>query len=71
MRGESTGGSNDDWKGERFIRKSVTQESRAMETKRLTNKIYHADRRKKGIPAPAARGHNIFIKLAVFTKDKR
>ena len=70
MRGESTGGPNDDWKGEGFIRKSVTQEDRASETKRLTNKIYHADRRKKGIPAPASKGHNMFIKIAVFQKRK-
>lgn len=57
---------SDDWKGEHHIRCSVTQSQRAKETKRIVNKIYHEERRKKGIPAPAARGHAIFVTLAVF-----
>ena len=61
----------DDWKGEGLIRNSVTQHQRASETKRIVNKISHAERRKQGIPAPAAKGHATFVKLAVFKGTKK
>jgi len=61
----------DDWKGEGLIRNSVTRTERASETKSIVNRIYHAERRKQGIPAAAAKGHATFVKLAVFKGTKK
>lgn len=57
-----------DWKGEHFIRNSVTQKHRQEETSRMNNLIYHGKRRKLGIPTPAAKSHNTFVTLAVYDK---
>lgn len=51
----------DDWKGEGRIR-GLRPKAGQNETKRLVNVIYHANRRKQGLPAPAAKRHSGMMK---------
>lgn len=48
-----------DWKGEALIR---AKPDRVSETRRLTNKLWHENRRKAGVATPAARKHTTFLK---------
>lgn len=56
-------GKDEDWRGEHLI--SAKGENRRKEATRMANIIWHANRRKAKIPAPAAANHSTFVKIAV------
>ena len=57
---------DESWKGEHLIRKSITKTESKSEVRRLVSVIAHENRRKAGAPAPAAKSHSNFVKLAVY-----
>lgn len=61
----------ENWKGEHLIRRSVTQQERKSEVRRLVSSIAHSNRRAKGIQHPAAKAHGQFILSALIDSAKR
>ena len=62
---------NEDWRGERFIRNSITKQESKSEVRRLVSTIAHQNRRAAGIPHPAAKAHGQFILSALIYTRKR
>lgn len=63
----------DDWKGERLIRKSITEKESRSEVRRLVSTIAHQNRRAQGMEHPAAKAHGRFMLAALIdlTKGKQ
>lgn len=59
---------DESWKGEHLIRKKPKNNMK--EAMRLVNVIYHAQRRKQGVPSAGAKKHNTFLKALWAGKDK-
>lgn len=57
--------SDESWKGEHLIRKSITKQESKSEVRRLVSSIAHTNRRAKGIQHPAAKAHGRFILTAL------
>lgn len=57
--------SDESWKGEHLIRKSITAQESKSEVRRLVSSIAHTNRRAKGIQHPAAKAHGKFILTAM------
>lgn len=62
---------NEDWRGERFIRKSITKQESKSEERRLVSTIAHQNRRAAGIRNPAAKSHGQFILAALIDTRKK
>lgn len=60
---------DDSWKGEHLIH--VKPAGHRHEGARIANKIYHAKRRKMGLPAAGAAKHATLVKAALFGSRKR
>lgn len=61
---------DESWKGEHFIRgMKIDPEAQRLDGLRVTSKIWHKKRRKKGQAAPAAFAHNKFYQ-AIFRGKK-
>lgn len=60
----------DSWKGEHLIR-SIKPENNRKEATRLSNVIYHAQRRKAGVPTAGAKKHAALVMSALVASAVR